>query len=412
MTDQIDPFERAIERRLRARASLASRPVDAASVARAAIATAPPRRLPWKGALPMRASLAWVVILTVLVATVAGGAMLVGALLRAPALPPPSLLAIGSGDGFFIARADGSAPRQIANDGPYFVPQWSSDGTMAATTAVIGDEGNMLTVFAADGSRVARIPGVTDLRWSPATHALAITTFPEPRLLVVAPGQGFGEGGQSLSLSLPPGTQRIVGFDWAPDGRRLAVAIVTGADPEAPTLWTVPADGGPAEAVPGDGRTVASFPAWSPDGRSIAVTTDRCDGSGVCPPSMVRILDAASGVRRAEVESLWRPGQVHWSPDGSALAVDGLMPDDPALQRRREVIVYRLGDNSVTRVTDTPTGSTLLLGWSPDGASLLVRRETDESGAREAWQVDATTGTARLLAAEAFGVALQPVPAR
>lgn len=411
MTDQHDALERRLERRLLARASHASRPVDAAAIARTAIASASPRGLHWNGALPMRASLAWVVVLTLLVAAVAGGALLVGALLRTPAPLPPSLLAIGSSGGFFLANADGSDPRRIANDGPYFVPQWSADGTMVATTAVIGDEGNMLAVFAADGSSVARIPGITDLRWSPVAGALAISAFPEPRLQVLSPGPRPGSGAaEVVALALPPGARRILGLDWAPDGRRLAVAIVTGADPDArPTLWFVPADGGPAEAVPGDGRRAASSPAWSPDGHRIAVITDRCDGSGDCS-SMVRILDAASGVRRAEVEGLWEPAAIRWSPDGTMLAVDSLMPDDPAIRQQREVFVYTLADNTVRRMTDTPAGRTWLLGWAPDGASLLVSREISSTGAREAWQIDAASGAGRLLADDAYGVALQPLP--
>lgn len=413
MTDQTDATERALQRRLTARAAIATRPFDAAAIARTAITTAPPRRLRWNGALPMRASLAWLVLLALLVAAVAGGALLAGALLRTPAPLPSSLLAIGRSEGFFLANADGSDPRVVANDGPYFVPQWSADGTMVATTAVIGDEGNMLTVFAAGGSLVVRIPGVTDLRWSPVAGALAISAFPEPRLQVVspAPDPGGGDAPNVLSLSLPPGARRIVGFDWAPDGRRLAVAIVLGADPEAaPTLWLVPADGGPAEAVQRDGRHASSFPEWSPDGRRIAVTTPgRCDGTKDCP-SIVRILDATSGQRRAEVENVWSPATVRWSPDGTMLAVDALLPDDTAVRQQRDVFIYTLADNTFRRMTDTPGGRTWLLGWAPDGASLLISREDDATGVREAWQVDIASGTRRLLADDAHGVALQPLP--
>jgi Tol biopolymer transport system component len=401
-----------LERRIGARAAIATRPFDAAAIARTAIATAPPRRLLWNGALPMRASLAWLVLLTLLVAAVAGGALLAGALLRTPAPPPSALLAIGRSEGFFLANADGSDPRVVASDGPYFVPHWSADGTLVATTAVIGDEGNMLNVFTAGGSLVARIPGVTDLRWSPVAGALAISAFPEPRLQVVSPAADPGGGDTSnvLSLSLPPDARRIVGFDWAPDGRRLAVAIVLGADPDAePTLWLVPTDGGPAEAIPGDGRRASSFPAWSPDGRRIAVTSpDRCDGTTDCP-SIVRILDAQRGQRREEVENVWSPATVRWSPDGTMLAVDALMGDDPAL-RQREVFVYTPADNAVRRMTDTPGGRTWLLGWAPDGASLLISLEVGLTGVREAWQVDLASGTRRLLADDAHGVALQPIP--
>jgi hypothetical protein len=148
------------------------------------------------------------------------------------------------------------------------------------------------------------------------TDVLAVSAFPEPRLQVVSPGQGSDGAAEALTLSLPPDARRIVGFDWSPDGRRLVVARVTRADPDArPTLWLVPADGGPAEAIPSDGRGASSFPEWSPDGRRIAVTTpDRCDGTTDCP-SIVRIL-ATSGQRRAEVENVWSPAGAMAMPSG------------------------------------------------------------------------------------------------
>jgi Tol biopolymer transport system component len=225
------------------------------------------------------------------------------------------------------------------------------------------------------------------------------------------PDAGRGDATEALTLTLPPGARRIVGFDWAPDGRKLAVAIVLGVDPEAaPTLWLVPADGGPAEAVPGDGRRAASFPEWSPDGSRIAfITPDRCDAATDCP-SIVRILDAASGVRRAEVENLWAPATVRWSPDGTMLAVDAVMPNDSARPQRREVFVYTLADNTVRRISDTPEGRTWLLGWAPDRSSLLVSREVGATGAREAWRLDAASGGGGRLADDAHGVALQPQP--
>jgi hypothetical protein len=193
----------------------------------------------------VRGSVSWVGVLSLLGAAFAGGALLFGAFLGARTVPPPTLLAIGSSEGLLLANADNSGPRTIAEDGPYFLPEWSADGTMVATTAVIGDEGNMLTLFAADGSRVTRIPGVEGLRWSPVAGDLAISALPAPRLHVVSLVPASGDAPEAVTLSLPPGARRIVGFDWAPDGRKLAVAVVLGADPEAmPGLWLVPADGG------------------------------------------------------------------------------------------------------------------------------------------------------------------------
>ena len=104
------------------------------------------------------------------------------------------------------------------------------------------------------------------------------------------------------------------------------------------------------------------------------------------------------------------PATVRWSPDGTMLAVDALLPDGTAVRQQREVFVYTLADNTVRRMTDTPGGRTWLLGWAPDGASLLISREIGSTGIREAWQVGVASGARRLLADDAHGVALQLLP--
>jgi len=84
MTDRVD-FETRLEERLRARAALASRPFDAAEIAREAVALNSRRRrfgrLEWASTRP---ALNWLVMALLLAIALLGAVAAVGALLRAP----------------------------------------------------------------------------------------------------------------------------------------------------------------------------------------------------------------------------------------------------------------------------------------------------------------------------------------
>ena len=89
MTDRLD-FETRLEERLRARAALASRPFDAAAIARQAVAVARERRvvgrLDWPSTRP---GLRWLAVALLVAIAVLAAVLGAGALLRdRPALPP------------------------------------------------------------------------------------------------------------------------------------------------------------------------------------------------------------------------------------------------------------------------------------------------------------------------------------
>src|SRR3954447_4556917 len=71
----------------------------------------------------------------------------------------------------------------------------------------------------------------------------------------------------ALTVAQTPPTAAFREPAWSPDGRRLAIIV-------ADRLWTVRPDGSqerPLTTVPGNERE----PAWSPDGRRIAFASDR-----------------------------------------------------------------------------------------------------------------------------------------
>ena len=159
---------------------------------------------------------------------------------------------------------------------------------------------------------------------------------------------------------------------WSPDGTR--IAFVSGRD--VPGLWrhreaglyTMAADGAGVRRLSADGDSVAwQPPAWSPDGRALAVTARR---PGEASEGLY--LAQADGVGLRRLSDTVSGGA--WSPDGTRLAF--AQPEGAGLA------LYTIGANGKypQRVTVTPRwqprhgtagGWIHTLAWSPDGSKLL-----------------------------------------
>ncbi len=149
---------------------------------------------------------------------------------------------------------------------------------------------------------------------------------------------------------------------WSPDGRRIAFVSTRGGN--GPQIWTIPVDGGEAQALT-DVEGGAVGPVWSGDGRRILFTSSvRPEGDRMAE----RLREIAEGRSEAKVfdELHYR----HWDE-----WEDGL---------RSHVFVLDVASGAVRDVTpgpyDTPP---LALGGfqdydiSPDGAEVAFVRNTD-----------------------------------
>ena len=142
---------------------------------------------------------------------------------------------------------------------------------------------------------------------------------------------------------------------WSPDGKRIAFS----SDREGLfDIYLMDADGGNVSRLTTEGGN--RWPTWSPDGGRIAYThmvadTSRIhvvnvDGSGVANLSGVHHRDLAPA----------------WSPDGGSIAFSGSRDGQPDY----DIYVMNADGTGASRLTGTPFHSHWDPAWSPDGLYL------------------------------------------
>jgi Tol biopolymer transport system component len=142
---------------------------------------------------------------------------------------------------------------------------------------------------------------------------------------------------------------------WSPDGKRLAI-VLGNASCNAKrlcrqrlVLWDAEADA--RETLIDEGSAAA--PSWSPDGSAIAFTWDRGDGPAVW---ILRVRDGAL--------TRLTPGKPHdseptWSPDGRAIA----------FMRRCDIFVQDLDARRATNLTRSRDTCEISPAWRPGGGT-------------------------------------------
>ena len=235
------------------------------------------------------------------------------------------------------------------------------------------------------------------LHWSPDGTRVAFLADRDGSRQVWALPLG---GGEAVKLTAHP--QSIAAFDWHPDGKRLAVV--------APPAKTEDEQRREREKDDGyllgeqwrnnrvwidkraltDGSWHVRSLAWSPDGRSIAVSVAPSAEADASEDAKAQIIDVASGQAR-DIPVADLAGNLTWSPDGKRLAFTRAF--DGRGISREDAYVWDAGSTTPPRnVSGSLDRDIEGLFWSPDGRPelhLKVSRGTRHELAR----VDFATGS-------------------
>jgi dipeptidyl aminopeptidase/acylaminoacyl peptidase len=272
---------------------------------------------------------------------------------------------------------DGGEPQRLTHTGSASAPRYSPDGRFLAfisdrhiaggpTPQKISEKGQVVLLPLAGGEAfpvTALKEGVESFRWAP-----------DSRRLVVVSRDAREDEAEKTGTDEPPPPPIVLtrlqhkrdGSGWLDLRRRHLYLVTLDAAIEKPGRTA--GDSKPLTSGPFDD----SDPEWSPDGRSIAFSSNRSKDPDENNNSDIWILDVQSGTTSRLTKDDGSDENPEWSPDGQSLAYVHEPMDPPIYATPRVQVIGAQGGapRDVTGTLDRHVSGSP--HWAKDGKAIYV----------------------------------------